>query len=136
VLIVFATNLNPDSLADEAFLRRIPYKIYAKNPTPEEFGRIMELNCRRRGLGFDPVVVDYLVRRYYEPRGLEMRACHPRDLVEQVVDMCRYQERTPVISRELLDAACASYFLDEQAGRKSAQPRPAARKKKAPAWEQ
>jgi hypothetical protein len=115
VLIVFATNLNPDSLADEAFLRRIPYKIYAKNPTVDEYSRIFELNCRRRGLAFDPVVIEYLVRRYYEPRSLDMRACHPRDLVEQVVDMSRYQGRTPVISRELLDAACTSYFLDQAA---------------------
>ena len=115
VLIVFATNLNPESLADEAFLRRIPYKIYAKNPTPEEFSQIFALNCRRRGLVFDPVVVEYLVRRYYEPRGIEMRACQPRDLVEQVVNLCRYDGRDPAISRELLDKACASYFLDEQA---------------------
>jgi hypothetical protein len=114
VLIVFATNLNPESLADEAFLRRIPYKIYAKNPTVDEYTRIFELNCRRRGLAFDPVVIEYLVRRYYEPRNLDMRACHPRDLVEQVVDLSRYQNRTPVISRELLDAACSSYFLDQQ----------------------
>ena len=42
-----------------------------------------------------------------------MRACHPRDLVEQVVDMCRYQKKTPLITRELLDAACTSYFLEE-----------------------
>jgi len=113
VLIVFATNLNPDSLADEAFLRRIPYKIYAKDPTVEEYTRIFELNCKRRGLAFDPVVIEYLVRRYYEPRHLDMRACHPRDLVEQVVDLSRYQNKQPVITRELLDAACSSYFLDQ-----------------------
>jgi len=113
VLIVFATNLEPASLADEAFLRRIPYKIVAKNPTVEEYCRIFELNCRKRGLPFDPVMVEYLNRKYYQPRRLQMRACHPRDLIEQVVDMCRYQEREPVITRDLLDAACASYFLEE-----------------------
>jgi predicted ATPase with chaperone activity len=143
VLIVFATNLNPESLADEAFLRRIPYKIYAKNPTADEYARIFALNCRRRGLTFDPVVVEYLVRRYYEPRGIEMRACQPRDLVEQVVNLCRYAGVEPVISRELLDKACASYFLDEQASRpaaakarRPARPRPAraAPKEEAVEW--
>jgi len=113
VLIVFATNLKPESLADEAFLRRIPYKILAKNPTLGEFCQIFELNCRRRNLAFDPVLVEYLNRKYYQPRRLQMRACHPRDLVEQVVDRCRYQNREPVITRELLDAACGSYFLEE-----------------------
>ena len=113
VLIVFATNLKPESLADEAFLRRIPYKILAKNPTMDEYCKIFELNCRRRGLTFDPVMVEYLSRKYYQPRKLQMRACHPRDLIEQVVDRCRYQNRQPSITRELLDAACASYFLEE-----------------------
>jgi hypothetical protein len=113
VLIVFATNLKPESLADEAFLRRIPYKILAKNPTMDEYCRIFEMNCKRRGLTFDPVMIEYLHRKYYQPRKLQMRACHPRDLIEQVVDRCRYNNREPVITRELLDAACASYFIEE-----------------------
>jgi hypothetical protein len=113
VLIIFATNLKPQSLADEAFLRRIPYKILAKNPTMDEYCKIFELNCRKRNLPFDPVMVEYLNRKYYQPRGLQMRACHPRDLIEQVVDMCRYHGREPVITRELLDAACSNYFIEE-----------------------
>ena len=115
VFIVFATNLKPASLADEAFLRRIPYKILAKNPTIDEYCKIFELNCRKRSLPFDAVMVEYLDRKYYQPRKLEMRACHPRDLIEQVVDICRYQSREPVITRELLDAACKSYFIEESA---------------------
>jgi hypothetical protein len=113
VLIVFATNLKPESLADEAFLRRIPYKILAKNPTTDEYCRIFELNCRRYDLAFDRVMIEYLQRKYYKPRHLQMRACHPRDLIDQVVDLCRYHGRAPVITRELLDAACSSYFLEE-----------------------
>jgi len=113
VLIVFATNLRPESLADEAFLRRIPYKILAKNPTMDEYCKIFELNCTRRGIRFDPVMVEYLDRKYYQPRKLHMRACHPRDLISQVVDRCRYEDRAPEITRELLDAACASYFVEE-----------------------
>lgn len=113
VFIIFATNLKPESLADEAFLRRIPYKILSKDPTADEYCKIFELNCRKRGLAFDPVMVEYLERRYYQPRKLQMRACHPRDLVEQVVDICKYQKRTPAITRELLDMACGSYFLEE-----------------------
>ena len=110
-LIIFATNLDPAGLADEAFLRRIPYKIYVKNPTFDEFARIFESCCRRYNLDFDPVIVEYLHRSYYLPRRIEMRACHPRDLVEQVVNLCRFQNREPAITRDLLDAACTSYFL-------------------------
>ncbi len=112
VLIVFATNLDPASLVDEAFLRRIPYKIPIGDPTLEEFTRIFELNCRARNLRFHQVMVAYLQRRHYGPHRRPMRACHPRDLLEQITALCRYQGREPVISRELLDAACRAYFVD------------------------
>ena len=111
VLIVFATNLDPDSLADEAFLRRIPYKIPIGDPTVDQFSRIFEMNCERRNLRFHRVMVAYLQRRHYDPAGRAMRACHPRDLLDQVTALCRYRGIEPVITRELLDAACSSYFV-------------------------
>ena len=110
--VVFATNLQPETLADEAFLRRIPYKVLARNPTFDEFTRIFALNCERHQMRFDPVIIEYLQRQYYTPRGIEMRACHPRDLVEQVVDLCRYRGCEPAISRDVLDSVCMSYFLE------------------------
>ena len=110
-LVIFATNLAPESLADEAFLRRIPYKIAVGDPSLEEFTRIFELNCRQRKLRFHRVMVAYLHRRHYGPTRRPMRACHPRDLLEQVTALCRYRGIEPVITRELLDAACASYFV-------------------------
>jgi hypothetical protein len=112
VLIVFATNLNPASLADEAFMRRIPYKIAVEDPTVEQFVKIFELNCKRRNLPFHQVMVAYLQRRHYGPSGRPLRACHPRDLLDQVTALCRYRGIEPVISREILDAACKSYFVD------------------------
>jgi hypothetical protein len=113
VLIVFATNLKPQDLADEAFLRRIPYKIPIVDPTVEQFTQIFELNCRRRQLPFHPVMVAYLQRRHYKPANRPLRSCHPRDLLDQVTALCRYRGTTPVITRELLDRACAAYFVDE-----------------------
>ncbi len=113
VLIVFATNLNPKSLADEAFLRRIPYKIPIGDPSLDEFARIFELNCLRRQLKFHQVMVAYLHRRHYGPANRPLRACHPRDLLDQVTALCRYRGIQPTITRELLDRACASYFVDE-----------------------
>ena len=111
VLTVFATNLDPDSLADEAFLRRIPYKIPIVDPNLDEFTRIFELNCRRRKIRFHRVMVAYLLRRHYTPLGRALRSCHPRDLLDQITSLCRYRGIEPAITRELLDAACASYFV-------------------------
>jgi hypothetical protein len=116
VLVIFATNLDPASLADEAFLRRIPYKIAVDDPSVEEYGRIFEMNCRQRGLKYHKVMVAYLQRRHYRPAGRPLRACQPRDLLDQVTALCRYRGCDATITRELLDAACASYFLDSEAG--------------------
>jgi hypothetical protein len=121
VLTVFATNLDPQTLADEAFLRRIPYKIPVTDPSVDEFTRIFELNCRRRHLRFHPVIIQYLQRRHYAPVNRPLRACHPRDLLDQVTALCHYRGITPTITRELLDRACEAYFVDED---KSAAARP------------
>jgi DNA-binding PadR family transcriptional regulator len=116
VLTVFATNLNPQSLADEAFLRRIPYKIPIEDPSVDEYTRIFEMNCRRRELKFHKVMVAYLQRRYYGPQNRPLRACHPRDLIDQVTALCRYRGIAPKITREMIDKACESYFVDEEPG--------------------
>ena len=116
VLTVFATNLDPLSLADEAFLRRIPYKIEIEDPTLQQFARIFEMVCDRRELKFHPVMVAYLHRRHYRPVSRPLRACQPRDLIEQVTALCHYRGEEPRITRELLDAACAAYFVDDTTG--------------------
>ena len=128
VLIVFATNLNPASLADEAFMRRIPYKVAVEDPTVEQFVKIFELNCDRRNLRFHQVMVAYLQRRHYGPQNRPLRSCHPRDLLDQVTALCRYRGIEPVITRELLDAACKSYFVDGPAAADVAIPAAAPRK--------
>jgi SpoVK/Ycf46/Vps4 family AAA+-type ATPase len=111
VMVVFATNLEPRSLADEAFLRRIPYKILAKNPSLEQFAKIFEMNCRRHNLTFDQSIVNHLNDKYYVGRKLDMRACHPRDLTDQVVNLCRYHRRPPALTTDILDEVCNTYFL-------------------------
>ena len=114
VLTVFATNLDPKSLADEAFLRRIPYKIPIQDPSLAEFTQIFELNCKRRNLKFHEVLVEYLQRRHYDPVSRPFRACHPRDLLDQIIALCRYRAIEPTITRELIDKACETYFVDNE----------------------
>ena len=97
----------------DGFLRRIPYKVLAKNPSLEQFSSIFQMVCRKHGVEYKPEVVDHLCHEYYEGRGLEMRSCHPRDLVEHMVHLCRYRKQTPVITPQLLDEACQTYFLDK-----------------------
>jgi hypothetical protein len=128
VLIAFATNLDPLALADEAFLRRIPYKIEVTDPSIRLYTEIFEMNCRRRGLPFHKVMVAYLHRRHYQPHNRPLRACHPRDLLDQVTALCRYRGQEPAITRELLDAACQAYFVESDSASAAGPQTPRARR--------
>jgi len=109
-LIVFSTNLEPRSLVDEAFLRRIRHKIEVPNPTVEEYEEILRRVCEARGVPYDFAAVDQILD-YYERRGIEPRCVHPRDLVEQIIDIADYLEKPATLTPELLEAACESYFV-------------------------
>jgi len=113
--IVFATNLNPLDLLDESFLRRIRYKVYAESPSREEFINIFERCCAERSVSFDRAVVESLIATELEPRNVELRGCHPRDLIDHALSLASYIEQPTVLSPELLSAACATYFLGDAA---------------------
>ena len=114
--VVFATNIKPADLVDEAFLRRIHYKVFAQSPTVEEFIQIFEKVCAEKDLPFRREVVEDLLERFYRPRQLPLRGCHPRDLVNHVLSLAEYTESTRELTPDLLDAACAGYFVDERDG--------------------
>ena len=109
-LIVFSTNLEPRALVDEAFLRRIPYKIDVRDPTEIEFRDLVRALADELGIEHHEDVVDYLLDSYYRANGRSLRFCHPRDLLRQVRVFCSFNERPPVLSREAVDAAVRNYF--------------------------
>jgi len=41
-----------------------------------------------------------------------MRACHPRDIVDELLDIATYQEVEPRLTPELIDLSCKNYFVD------------------------
>ena len=91
LLIVFATNLRPTDLVDEAFLRRIHYKVFAENPTRQDFKNIFERCCIERHVPYDEAIVDNLLTTYFDPRGILPRGCHPRDLIDQAISLADYR---------------------------------------------
>jgi energy-coupling factor transporter ATP-binding protein EcfA2 len=111
-LIIFSTNLAPRDLVDEAFLRRIRYKIEVPNPTKAEFRAIMQRVCRTRNVPYSDDGLRYLLEEEYPRRRLELRSVHPRDLIDQLIDIARFIKTPAVMSRELLAAACKSYFVE------------------------
>ncbi|NND96017.1 MAG: AAA family ATPase [Pirellulaceae bacterium] len=108
-LIIFSTNIDPKSLVDEAFLRRVPYKILVGDPAPDEFRLLMKRVAKLMGFDETPEAAEHLLAFYAKnKRGL--RRCHPRDLLNQVANYCRYRKVPLQIRPEYLDRACASYF--------------------------
>jgi hypothetical protein len=113
-LVVFATNIKPADLVDEAFLRRIHYKIFAESPTLPEFMKIFEMVCAERDIPFGRAAIEHMLQTYYRPRQVQLRGCQPRDLVEQVLSLADYLSEDRRLTPELLEAACASYFVDDR----------------------
>lgn len=110
-LIVFSTNLEPRDLVDEAFLRRIPYKIEVVDPSEEEFRELFKIMAEKLGFEFHPEPLDYLIREHYKKKpGRPFRCCHPRDLLMQVKSYCSYMNVPAEITPEHLDAAVENYF--------------------------
>ncbi|MGD8277554.1 MAG: ATP-binding protein [Gemmatimonadota bacterium] len=110
-LLVFATNLNPHELVDEAFLRRIQYKINIHGPDPSAYRDIFKDVCEANHIRYDPAAVDYIYDHYYDGRGIPPRACHPRDIIDHLMHASRYEQREPRFTFDLLERACHSYFL-------------------------
>jgi SpoVK/Ycf46/Vps4 family AAA+-type ATPase len=113
-LIVFATNVRPAELVDEAFLRRIQYKIFAESPTVEDFKTIFATCCRDLGATAEPGLVEQLLTEYYRPRKIALRGCHPRDLIKQALSLASYRNRPPHLTHDLIEAACNSYFVNDR----------------------
>jgi len=116
VLPVFATNIKPAELVDEAFLRRIQYKVFAENPTTDDFKQIFRNVCHEKGLEFDPGIVKHLVDNVLEPRKIALRGCQPRDLINMALALAQYRDEPRHLTVPLLEAACATYFVDEDQG--------------------
>jgi len=110
-IVIFATNLEPRKLADEAFLRRIRNKIYIGDPSPETFSRIFQNTCKQKGVPFDLGAMDYLFRNVYQKHGLNLRSCHPRDLVDHIISIAKFNGVPPSLDRSFLDRACQTYFF-------------------------
>jgi SpoVK/Ycf46/Vps4 family AAA+-type ATPase len=113
-MVVFATNLPPSTLVDEAFLRRIHYKVRAESPTTQEFREIFKNCCQRQDVPYGDALVEDLLEGFYRPRGIALRGCQPRDLIAQALSLGEYLGEPRRLTSELLQAACAGYFVEDE----------------------
>lgn len=109
-LVIFSTNLEPKDLVDDAFLRRIPYKIEVPDPSLENFVKLFEIMCNIFNFEWQPAMIQRLIEKHYLPTGRSFRNCHPRDLLLQIRNFCLYQRKPIVLSDEGFDFAAENYF--------------------------
>ena len=113
-LLIFSTNLDPNQLADEAFLRRIKYKIEIRDPNELQYRQIWELVCKNRRVEFDSEGVEYIIEKWYRPSRRPFRMCQPRDILDQMASLAKYNMERVNFSPDLIDAACATYFISSE----------------------
>jgi len=112
VLVVFSTNLPPRDLVDEAFLRRLRHKIEVEDPTYETYRDIFKRVADDKGVAYSEKGLAYLLQEWYIKRNRKLRASHPRDICDQILDISRYTTEEPEMSKDLLDRAAEAYFVE------------------------
>lgn len=111
-IILFSTNIEPRELADEAFLRRIGYKIKIDYLREEEYVAICSQVCERVGLEFRPDMIRYLLEEQHAARGIRLSACHPSDILGRIVEISQYEGTRAALSKEMIARACRDYFTE------------------------
>lgn len=112
VLVMFSTNLPPRDLVDEAFLRRLRHKIEITDPSFDEYREIFKRVATGKGVAFSDEGLAYLLQEWYIKPERKLRASHPRDICDQILDISRYLSVEPVMTKDLLDRAAESYFVE------------------------
>jgi predicted ATPase with chaperone activity len=111
VIPLFITNRRPADLADEAFMRRIRYKVEVPAPTEELFMDIFQAECEKNGVTWDKSVAQYMLDEYFTKEGRQMRGCHPRDLMDSITSAARYRGEQARLTKVAIDEACHQYFV-------------------------
>jgi hypothetical protein len=113
IFLVFSTNLNPADLGDEAFLRRIQYKMLLRGPSEKEFIRIFEEFCAKRGLPYPADLLQRFLEKHYKATGKVFRRCHPRDLLSHALNLIHFEKLPFALTEEILERAFNGCFLEE-----------------------
>ncbi|MBX9601311.1 MAG: hypothetical protein K2X35_09910 [Bryobacteraceae bacterium] len=111
--LIFSTNLKPHQLGDEAFLRRIQYKMLLRSPDRAEFIQIFQRYCAARGLQCPPELLDTMIDKYWQARKRPFRRCHPRDVISHAIDILHFERKPLLLDEDVLCRAYESCFVDD-----------------------
>lgn len=112
-LLIFSTNLSPADLCDEAFLRRIHYKIQVPSPTDQQFAELFESQAKEFGFQLDPDAFDHLIEKFYRAFNRPARFCHVGDLLAHAKDFCDFHGAARRLDRQMIEIAANNYFVGQ-----------------------
>jgi predicted ATPase with chaperone activity len=116
--LIFSTNLHPNDLGDEAYLRRIQYKMFVRSPSQSEFLKIFRRVYESLGLASKPGLAESFVQKNYIKPAKPFRRCHPRDLINHAIHIINFERRPKELTEDILDRAfrsCFAQMVDESA---------------------
>jgi hypothetical protein len=111
--LIFSTNLRPDQLGDEAFLRRIQYKMFLRSPKQPEFSQILSRFAQSKNLGCTTELVQSFIHKHYVEEQRQFRRCHPRDVLMHAIDIINFESLPRVLTEDILDRAFYSCFVED-----------------------
>ena len=111
--LIFSTNLNPEQLGDEAFLRRIQYKMLLRSPDEQEFTTIFQRFCQSKSLEHNDGLIARFIDKHYRKAQRPFRRCHPRDILSHAIDLIHFEKLPFQLTDDLVDRAFESCFLEE-----------------------
>ncbi|MES2071431.1 MAG: ATP-binding protein [Pseudomonadota bacterium] len=114
VIVVFSSNNDPATMTDEAFLRRLGYKIHIGPLNEEQYRRVFRQVCDELAIPFSAAALDYLLQQHHYKENRPLLACYPRDLLGQIRDLAIYESQSPTLTTETLDWAWNNYFTPDQ----------------------
>jgi predicted ATPase with chaperone activity len=112
--LIFSTNLRPEQIGDEAFLRRIQYKMFLRSPEEQEFVQIFDKYCKSEELPIAAGALDSFLSKHYRSTGKPFRRCHPRDVVTHAIDLIRFEGLRWELTAEVLDRAFECTFVSDE----------------------
>ena len=109
--LIFSSNLDPNDLGDEAFLRRIEYKMFMENPSDEEFTAIFNDYCRQMDIECPEGLLTDIIQEHYKKTGRRFRRCHPRDVINIATDLLKFEKLPYALDRNVIDRAFELKFV-------------------------
>ena len=109
-LLAFSTNLDPNELCDEAFMRRIKYKVHVSDPTEEQFRELWNQEIEKQGFSNSDNAFEHLMKTHFRSSQRQMRFCHVCDLLDHIRDFCEFHELPLTVKPETIDVAAMNYF--------------------------